>query len=110
MTTTKELLVIEFRYSIDEDHRTKKVTVGIYDSLQEAIQEGNRVIDNTLSKVFEIRKEDYFGKPLLGGYPKRLVTNVCYKDGIKFFFSITPLIYADIDTTIDDIMMRKNNT
>ena len=45
---TKELLTIEFRYrdkpksDSDSEHRSKTITIGVFDTLEEAIVEGNK--------------------------------------------------------------------
>jgi len=103
----KELLTIEFRYydiPINEDfsgYTTKTITIGIYDTLDEAIKEGNKALE-ILSKKFEVRSNDKFQKNFLFGSPKRLVTNVSYKDKIKFFAQITKMNFDDLNETIDE--------
>ena len=104
----KELLTIEFRYTDkDDEYRNRNITIGIYDTLDEAIKEGNKVID-TLSKTFEVRSDDKFKKVFLFGSPKRLVTNTCYaRQGIQYFAQITKLTYDDVSETIDEIFIQK---
>jgi len=54
---TKELVTIEFRYrdipkgEYDSEHKSKTITIGVFDTLEEAIVEGNKAME-----VFE----DYF--------------------------------------------------
>ena len=53
----KELLTIEFRYhdelgwEHDDGGRTKTITIGIYDTLEEAVNEGNEAL-KVLSEHF----------------------------------------------------------
>ncbi len=104
---TKELLRIEFRYydkpkgDWDSVHQTKKITIGIYDTLEEAIIEGNKQLD-ILSKNFEVRSDDKFKLKHLFGTPQRLVTNCCYRDNIQFFAKITQLKFDDLNDTITE--------
>lgn len=101
----KELVAIEFRYSInkeeEKEHRTRKITIGVYDSLEEAINKGNEALDY-LSQHFEIR--DKFKKIHLFGNPKKLVTNTSYPTkGIQFFATITTLNFDSLDVTTNEI-------
>lgn len=102
----KELLKVEFRYhdrpngEHDGGHRTKTVTIGIYDTLDEAILEGNKTLE-TLSDRFEVRGK--FVLNHLFGHPKRLVTNTCYPTkGIEYFASIVKLSFDDLTTVIGE--------
>ena len=103
----KEIVTIEFRYydiPINEDFsgdNTKTITIGIYDTLDEAIKEGNKALE-TLSKKFEVRANDKFQKIYLFGSPLRLVTNICYKDKIKFIAKITKFNFDDLNETINE--------
>lgn len=103
----KKLLTIEFRYidkpkgDYDCEYKSKKITIGIYDTLDEAIIEGNKVLD-ILSKSFEVRSDDKFQHNWLFGRPKDLVTNTCYKDNIKFFAKIETLYFDDLNETISE--------
>lgn len=103
----KELLTIEFRYhdepnDIGNVYREKKITVGIFDTLEEAIEEGNRVLE-ILSRHFEVRSDDKFSNNSLFGNPCRLVSNCCYPTkGISYFAKIEPLIFDDLSETIKE--------
>lgn len=106
MNTTKELLQIEFRYNdkpkgeYDGGTRTKTVTIGIYDTLEEAITEGNKALA-ILANSFEVRHDDVFKSHHLFGHPKRLVTNTCYPtNGIQYFASIRQLTFDDLRQTV----------
>jgi hypothetical protein len=76
----KELLTIEFRYhdrpmgECDSVYKTKRITLGVFDTLKEAIDEGNKALE-VLSKTFEVRHDDKFKIKGLFGLPNRLVTN-----------------------------------
>jgi hypothetical protein len=105
----KELLRIEFRYTDapkgehDCGYRTKKITIGIYDSLEEAVKEGNKVLED-LSKRFEVRYDDKFGvNSGCFGTAKRLVTNCCYPTkGVQYFAQITKLSFDDVKEMVDE--------
>src|SRR5690606_6228317 len=104
----KELLTVEFRYHDAPklegvgEYRTKRITIGIYDTLEEAIIEGNKVID-ILSKTFQVRPEDRFKKVHLFGSPCRLVTNTCYHTyGIQYFAKITQLKFDDMNEVVTE--------
>lgn len=105
---TKELLTIEFRYhdrpisDAFSGHTDKTITIGIYDTLEEAIAEGNKCID-ILSKHFQVRSDDKFAMKFLFGQPCRLVTNCCYPTkGIEYFAKITQLKFDDLAETINE--------
>ena len=104
----KELLTIEFRYrdepdSIGSVYREKKITVGIFDTLEEAIEEGNRVLE-ILSRHFEVRSDDKFSNNFLFSNPCRLVSNCCYPTrGISYFAKIEPLKFDDLSETIGEV-------
>ena len=105
----KEMLTIEFRYTvkpINDDYsgyKTKNITIGVYDTIEEAIEEGNKVL-NAISSRFEIRTDDKFKLKSLFGFPKRLVTNTCYPTkGVQYFAKITPLDFKNVSNTIDEI-------
>ena len=106
---TKELLTVEFRYhdkpisEYDVDRRTKTITVGIFDTLEEAISEGNRILD-VLSESFEVRSDDRFQLHYLLGFPKRLVTNTCYPTkGIEYFAKIEKLRFDNLSEVINEV-------
>ena len=105
---TKELLTIEFRYHDrpkfegDGECRTKTITIGIFDTLEEAVREGNKTIES-LSKHFQVRPDDKFKVHGLFGNPDRLVTNCCYSTrGIQYFAKITSLKFDDLSSTIQE--------
>lgn len=99
---TKELLTVEFRYrDVKNDnvsYENKTVTVGIYDTIEEAIENGNKIL-NVLSDKFEVR--DKFKLNHLFGFPKRLVTNTCYQKGIEYFAKIEQLKFDNISDIVE---------
>lgn len=104
----KELLTIEFRYhdaprgDWDGPSRNKIVTIGVFDTLEEAVKEGNEAL-KALSEHFQVRADDRFYIHGLSGKPNRLVTNVCYTTkGISYFAKITPLKFDDLAKTIKE--------
>jgi hypothetical protein len=116
---TKELVTIEFRYldkpkgDWDSEHKSKTITIGVFDTLDEAIVEGNKVLELLESK-FELHtfpdgrkaNKDRFGKNNgCFGYPQRLVTDMAYlKTPFSFFAKIEQLKYADIEQTITEVV------
>lgn len=105
---TKELLIIEFRYhdkpkgDWDSGYKTKTITIGIFDTLEEAIVEGNKAI-SILAKKFDVRPDDKFMPKFLFGNPKLLVTNTCYStNGIQYFAKIEKLKFDDLNDTISE--------
>ena len=104
INTQKELLTIEFRYHDQPEDvtnsvcRNKTITIGIFDTLEEAIEKGNKALE-ILSKHFQVRPDDKFQLH----YLCRLVTNCCYPtNGIQYFAKITPLRFDDLSNTIKE--------
>ena len=105
----KELLTVEFRYHDRPDscgfgeHPIKKITIGVFDTLKEAVEKGNEVLKTLSEKGFEIRSDDRFKVKGLFGLPERLVSNCCYPTkGIQYFAKITPLKFDDLDSMIQE--------
>lgn len=104
----KRLVTIELRYEdrpVNEDvggYTTRTITIGIYDTLDEAIEQGNKAIE-LLSKYFEVRSDDYFVKNALFGMPRTLVSNCCYRtQQITYFAKITPLHFNDLEAAVKE--------
>lgn len=104
----KRLVTIELRYEdrpVNEDvggYTTRTITIGIYDTLDEAIEQGNKAIE-LLSKYFEVRSDDYFVKNALFGMPRTLVSNCCYRtQQIAYFAKITPLHFDDLEAAVKE--------
>lgn len=98
---TKQLLRIEFRWN-EHEYKSKRITIGVYDTIEEAVTAGNNLLAS-LNNEFEIRADDKFSVKGKWGIPTRLVTNVCYKDHVKFFAKIEQLNYIDIFDEIKEI-------
>lgn len=105
----KEMLSITFRYydtlqdNSDTCYREKTITIGIYDSIEKAVDEGNKLL-NQISNTFEIRKDDAFKVKGLFGKPTRLVSNCAYPTNlISYYAKITQLDFSDVLSTIKDI-------
>jgi len=108
--SAKELLTIEFRYydkPVNNDmagYMTKTSTIGVFDTLEEAVIAGNNALKE-LSSTFELRSKDKFEINGLVGSPKRLVTNTCYPTkGIEYFAKITKLYFAGIVETVRETL------
>ena len=115
----KYLVRVEFRYSDapkTEDgytSKTKKVTIGVYDTFEEACQNGNNLLEVIESK-FELHQfpngtkasKERFSKN--GGYlgsKKDLVSNLAYlKTPFEFYAKIETLEYSPIDEVIENVV------
>jgi len=107
----KELLTIEFRYNSrvngDDKCITKTITIGIYNTIDDAVAAGNNVLEQ-MSDTFEIRPGDKFRVSGLFGFPDRLVSNSCYPTkGVVYYAKITPLSFKDINDVINTIFTAK---
>lgn len=105
----KELVTIEFRYhdeptwSQDTGYRNKKVLVGIFDSIEEAVEKGNKVI-KILSEYFEVRDNDCFEIHGPVGCPIRLVSNCCYPtNGVIYFAKISQMEVDELPNIISQL-------
>mgnify|MGYP003427497216 FL=1 len=98
MNENKELLTVEFRYDdvnvmkSEVDYKNRTVTIGIYDSFDEAITEGNKALDK-LYAFIKFDSSDRFVKNHLWGTPRRLVCSHRY----DVFVKITQLKFEDIE-------------
>lgn len=104
---TKELLTVEFRYldrpknENDRFNKEKIVTIGIFDTIEEAIKKGNETLKILNSKftfweIFQIK--DRFN------LPTRLVAD----DAYKVFISIKQLKFDDLKETMDETFEALN--
>lgn len=105
---TREILKVEFRYHDRPNANgigefpSKTITIGIYDTLSDAIEAGNKLLE-TLSKTFEVRSDDKFILNHYYGSPNRLVTNTCYPTkGIEYFAKIEELNFDSVTDTINE--------
>lgn len=106
----KELVKIEFRYSDKPDddgfgeYKSKTVTIGIYDTIKEAIEIANKTLELLKKYNFEIRSNDYFKEDDLFDQPTRLVSNCCYPTNrISYFLSIIKLEFSNLEDVIKEI-------
>jgi hypothetical protein len=115
----KYLVKIEFRYSDapkSEGRGTslnKTVTIGVYDTFDEACENGNKLLE-TLESKFQMHRfpkgnEAKRGRFSLNGGPfgtrNNLVTNLAYLNTpFDFFASIETLTFDSIDESIDEVL------
>jgi hypothetical protein len=111
----KELLKVEFRrYSptlfkknIKEQPKTnikETIVIGIFDTFEEAVDNGNKVLEKLKELGFDVRENDRFH---LDRFPSRLVSNCAYNDEIYYFAEITTLNFTSVEETLAAI--RKEN-
>lgn len=112
---TKELVRIEFRYrdkpkgDYDSEHKSKTITIGVFDTLEEAIVEGNKAME-VFEKHFKLntawnRKERFSTNGGCFGYPKRLITALGYLYApFEFYAKIDQLKYDDVEQTIFEVL------
>lgn len=115
----KYLVKIEFRYSdapeteYGSTSKNKMVTIGVYDTFEDACRNGNNLLE-TLESKFELHKfpdgrkapKERFSKNggCFGG-KKTLVTNLAYlKTPFEFYANIETLEYSPIDEIIEDVV------
>jgi hypothetical protein len=112
---TKELVTIEFRYhdkpqyDRDSGYQNKTITIGVFDTFEEAIIEGNKALE-VFEKHFKLNtawnKKDRFGKNNgCFGSATRLITPLAYLQcPFDFYAKITKLTYGDVEQTILEIL------
>ena len=94
----KEIVTVEFRYHKKEyGFTTKTLTIGVYDTLEEAIIEGNKALDK-LSKFLELKADDKFSTNGFLGRPNKLV--VKRSEGVECYAKIETLKFDDLTETI----------
>ena len=119
MKIEKYLVRIEFRYSDapeTEDGSTaknKKVTIGVYDTFEEACQNGNNLLE-VLESKFELhmfpdgskaKKERFSKNGGCFGSKNTLVANLAYlKTPFDFYAKIETLEYSPIDEVIENVV------
>lgn len=85
------------------EKRRQVVTIGIYDSLEESIENGNEAI-KYLSNFFEVHRDDQFTLKNRLGYPKLLVSNCWYPTkNIVYYARITPLQFSELKEAIYEV-------
>jgi len=107
---TQFLTTIEFRYNdapkYDDDnvqHLNKIVTLGVFDTIQEAQTAGNKVLE-LLESNYKLNPNYNIKQRLgLGRYNKNLITDLGYiKTPFSFYLKITELKYNDLEQVIID--------
>jgi len=105
----KYLLQIEFRYHAIpksnspyvSDCYNKKIAIGIYDSFEDAIKEGNMALE-VLKEKFKFN--ECFSKNGGGfGTPNTLVCNFDYRNKPQFFAKIETLHFEDLASAMEDV-------
>lgn len=111
----KELLTIEFRYNdipkgdYDSEHKSKTITIGVYDTLDEAIIAGNKCLE-LFEEYFKLNphwnRKRRFGKNNgCFGHPNKLVTALGYlQTPFEFYAEIETLKYEDLQLTILEVL------
>lgn len=95
----KELLTIEFRYHVipkseyDPDFESKEVTIGVYETLNDAVKEGNNILKE-LSSRFKFY-ESFGTHNGVFGSATRLVCD-CFNGYPQVFCKITKLSFEDV--------------
>lgn len=105
----KYIVQIEFRYKAIPksdnpyalDCYNKKITIGIYDSIDEAIKQGNKSLD-VLKAKFSFN--DCFSKNGgIFGTAHKLVCNFDNRNKPQFFATIEILHFDDLASVIEDV-------
>ena len=116
---TKELVTIEFRYrdapknEAFSGHETKTITIGVFDTLEDAIVEGNKALE-VFEKHFklhvfpnkgEAKKERFSKNGGCFGLANRLIAPLAYLQcPFDFYAKITQLKYNEVEQTILDVL------
>jgi len=115
-----EILQIEFRYNDkkqekeDIDYISNKITIGVYNSFEEACIEGNKLMELMEEKFNShlfpngkgsAKKERFSKNGGCFGEKKRLITNLAYlKTPFDFYAKITELKYHNFEKTINEAL------
>lgn len=110
----KYLLQVELRYcsvpktEYSSEHHFEYTTIGIYDTLSEACDEGNKLLREIIAK-HNLKTCDKFGEHNgCFGSPNLLVTNCCSSDKIKYFAKIDRLRYYDLNERIENALTEQD--
>ncbi len=105
----KYMVQIEFRYKaipkIDSPYASdcynKKITIGIYDSIDEAIKQGNKSLEVLKAKF---RVDDCFSKHGgIFGTANKLVCNFVSRNKPQFFATIETLHFDNLASVMEDV-------
>ena len=120
----KYLVNIEFRfhtpptYEQDSGFRSKKITIGVYDTFDEACVNGNRHMEILESKFSlhefpdgrKAKKERFSEHGGCFGGKKELITNLAYLNTpFEFYARITTLKYHVIDDVLNEVVEAQKN-
>jgi hypothetical protein len=113
----KFLVTIEFRYTVQKQYSkryiSKTVTIGVYETFDEACLNANKVLENLESRFklhkfpngLKANKERFSKNGGCFGSEKTLITNSAYlKTPFEFYFQITSLKYQPVNNVIDEIL------
>lgn len=108
----KFLVTIEFRYEDapkydgeSPEHITKKITLGVFDTRDEANVSGNKALE-VFEKHFNLnpnynKKVRFSNNGGCFGSPKDLISNLAYlQTPFSFYAKITKLKYGDVEESI----------
>lgn len=103
----KELLTIKFEYYDvpkwyrDSGSTERTITIGIFDTFEEAAAAGNEAI-STLSELLGAENKDRLSNGLLGN-PVRSVSNYSHRARkILYRVEITPLVFDDLHDMVKE--------
>lgn len=111
----KYLAEVEFRYhdkstgEYDSGHRSKTVTIGVFDTFDEAASKGNEMLE-VLESSFKLnphwnKRERFSKNGGCFGSPKNLITNLAYlQTPFEFYARIITLKHDDISQTIKEVL------
>jgi len=120
---TKYLLTLEFRFtSVNKDKtdtncNNKTITLGVFDSFEDACIEGNKNLEimesrfslHVFPKGHFANKERFSKNGGCFNSRKNLITNLAYlKTPFDFYFKITNLNYQNIESFINDTLISVN--
>jgi hypothetical protein len=105
----KYIVQIEFRYNAipksdspyASDCYDKTITIGIYDSIDDAIKQGNKSLEVLKTKFSFNECFSKHGGPF--GRPKDLVCNFEKRNKPQFFAKIETLHFDDLPSVMEDV-------
>lgn len=113
------LMAIEFRYSDapryedDLTSHSKTITIGVYDTFEEACKEGNELMEvleskfqiHTFPNGIEAKRERFSKNGGCFGGKQTLITNLAYlRTPFEFYAKITTLKIDDVVPTINNVV------
>lgn len=101
---TKYLVDVELKASGIGYPWGKTVVIGIYDTFEEAVKEGNKVLES-LPKGFETN--DRFEVKGRLHVPTRLVVKLDCPKGVQMFSHIQTLNFLDLKDAIKEVLDKK---